>query len=528
MLLFSFALLLVFVPHVVLSTIQFQISQVRQCEPVSITLTGDPNMDPIPMTLTLIPFDYHLISVHLPNATANISGVYVSFFPFPQGTSFVATLDDVKKTSAGMPVVSDIIHVLPSPTGNTTCLSQAPRSPNIYTINSTISQCQEFNVTYNKSVVSQGPSIRLFNPLGPSFLLNQTADNRDEGTATYLMDFNQGEEVVLLFDGGADNRKTSPLTIIGGNSLSSDKCLNNRFSPGSGGSTHLALIVGITVGGTIFLLFLGTILFILRRRQQRNRHLPFDRTALIEKSGVISHRPPSPPSKEYFTASHHSRYDSDIPRIVHQGLPAEQRLLVTNPLYTAEDFPYSPKDSMISWAQPGEALASPKGRASASLNRRTSQDRLTLNSLDIEHMLNMATVQSSNSSTITVDIPAPVCAQPSSTNIRSHSSPSGANFTQLKPYPGRVRLPVPSDISTYSYSFTHSLHHTDPSADSNVTGLAQTSRSIVHTSELNSTIRRPPDAVVALPSSPGHGQSGSMTQFGLPGIRDGLGDRYGS
>lgn len=168
-------------------------------------------MSSIPMRLTLIPFDYHLISVLLPNATANISGVYVTFFPFPQGTSFVATLDDVNRTSAGM--VSDIINVLPSPTGNKSCLPQGSRSPNLYTINSTISQCQEFNVTYNRSVVSQGPNIRLFNPLGPSFLLNQTADNKDEGTATYLMDFNQGEEVVLLFDGGSNNRKTSPLTI---------------------------------------------------------------------------------------------------------------------------------------------------------------------------------------------------------------------------------------------------------------------------------------------------------------------------
>ena len=208
---FLFPLVVVFLPQVVISTLQFQISQVRQCEPVSITLIGDPNTDPIPMSLTLIPFDYHLISVHLPNATANSSAVYVSFFPFPQGTSFVATIDDINMTSAG--VVSDIINVLPSPTGNKSCLPERRGSSNIYTINSTISQCQEFNVTYNTSVVSQAPSIRLFNPLGPSFLLNQTADNRDEGTATYLMNFNQGEEIVLLFDGGDNNRKTSPLTI---------------------------------------------------------------------------------------------------------------------------------------------------------------------------------------------------------------------------------------------------------------------------------------------------------------------------
>jgi hypothetical protein len=207
MLFFLSALLVTFTPQIV-STLEFQISQVKQCEPVSITLVGDSNADDVPMWLTLIPFNSHPVSIQLPNATANMSGVNVTFFPFNEGTSFVASLDDVNGNSTAK--VSGIINVLPSPTSKTTCLPQVQNTTSLFTLSNNISQCQEFNVTYNQSTFSKAPSIRLFNPQGPSFRLNLTAD--DQGTATYLMDFDQGEKVVLLIDGGHRHQETSPLT----------------------------------------------------------------------------------------------------------------------------------------------------------------------------------------------------------------------------------------------------------------------------------------------------------------------------
>jgi hypothetical protein len=108
--------------------------------------------------------------------------------------------------------VSNIIDVLPSPTGNTSCLPQVRDSTKLFTIDSAVSQCQEFSLTYNRSVLSHAPSIRLFSPQGPSFTLNRTADDTNQGTARYLMNFNWGKEIILLIDDSSGNRETSPLT----------------------------------------------------------------------------------------------------------------------------------------------------------------------------------------------------------------------------------------------------------------------------------------------------------------------------
>jgi hypothetical protein len=202
---------LAFGSQVVLSlNFKFELSQVEQCEPVSITFVGDANVNAVPMSLTLLPFGSHPISIPIPNAAANTSGVYVTFFPFAEGTTFLASLDDGAGENAAK--VSDIIRVLPSPTGNTTCLMPADdKVPSLFTLDSALSQCEEFTVTYNQSVISKSPTVRLYSPEGPSFIINRTSENPANGSATYMMSYDRTKQVVLLFDNGSNHQETSTL-----------------------------------------------------------------------------------------------------------------------------------------------------------------------------------------------------------------------------------------------------------------------------------------------------------------------------
>jgi len=203
---------LAFGPQVVLSlNFKFELSEVKQCEPVSITFVGN-STNAIPMRLTLVPFNSNPISIPIPNAAANTSGVYVTFFPFAAGTNFLASLDDA--TGENVAKVSDIIRVLPSSTGSTTCLPTSKDSANNthFTVNdSTFSQCEQFSLTYDRNVISRAPSVRLYNPKGPSLLLNSTADDTATGIATYLMSFDRNKEVVLVFDDGSVHQQSTAL-----------------------------------------------------------------------------------------------------------------------------------------------------------------------------------------------------------------------------------------------------------------------------------------------------------------------------
>lgn len=195
------------------STFKFELSQVEQCQPVSITFVRDPKANAVPVSLTLLPFGSQPISIPIPDAATNTSGIYVTFFPFAEGTTFMASLDD--STGENAAKVSDVIRVLPSPTGNTTCLPTVRdevTSSRVFTLDNTVSQCEDFTVSYNQSVVSIPPTVRLYSPEGPSFLLNRTSEDSGNGSATYLMNRARMEQIVLLFDDGQGHRETSALT----------------------------------------------------------------------------------------------------------------------------------------------------------------------------------------------------------------------------------------------------------------------------------------------------------------------------
>jgi hypothetical protein len=147
---------------------------------------------------------------------------------------------------------------------------------------------------------------------------------------------------------------------------------------------HRAVIIGGTVGGgAVVLIVVGMIIFILGERKRRHRKsIDFDPSRLTKmaKDEKILH--PSPSFTENLSRSG----------------------AVSNPIYTKDDFllptkPTHSRGSLASWSQdvPGDQRFSAKD--SRPLNRDEGErhgERVSLHSLDIEGLLNLATYQSDN------------------------------------------------------------------------------------------------------------------------------------
>ncbi|KAF5382626.1 hypothetical protein D9615_003014 [Tricholomella constricta] len=492
---------LAFGPQVVLSLdFTFQLSEVKQCEPVSISFKGNDKANAIPMWLTLIPFSSSPISIPIPNAAVNTSGVLVTFMPFAAGTTFVASLDDA--TGENVAKVSDIIRVLPSPSNDSTCLpaSQDTVVTHFTLDNSTFSQCESFTLNYNRTIISRAPSARFYNPKGPSSLLNVTSDDPETGTATYLLKFNRSKEVVLVFDDGLSHRESSALMSIGGDSASSKQCLGSKKSNNNGSQSSSktsfgisqGVIIGSAVGGgVVVLISICMVLFVIRERRRRDTNQIQFNPSLLEK-GRSSNPPRSPPPSS--------------PTMVEKDSSPG---FVKDPPYTAEKFlspttAFYPRESMASWTQSTpEDQRFPNTRGNDAYNTRDASDRLSLHSLDIEGILNLATVQSNRSSRLTAE-PAPLGPALQSLEPIVH----GPQLTipgQL--YPSRGHLRDPSDVPFGATSMASAISLTsvvDPFAD-NATKQRGSARTPYRQSSLDSPIRPPPSAVIGLPSSPRHG-----------------------
>ncbi|RDB17953.1 hypothetical protein Hypma_000948 [Hypsizygus marmoreus] len=485
-------------PQVVLSlNFNFNISKVEQCEPVSITFVGSASASAIPMLLTLVPSGYNPITIPIPNAAASTSGVYVTFVPFPAGTTFVASLDDV--TGESVAKVSDIIRVLPSPTENTTCLpSLQDTTTRRFTVNSTtFSQCENFTVAYDRTVVTRPPFIRFYNPNGPSRLLNLTADDPATGIATYLMSFERSKEVVMMIDDGFGHREATPIMTVGGDSSSSDVCLgeddngrnynesNTTSANSQPGIPRGAIIGGAVGGGVIILAIILMLFFVIReRRRKRTVNIEFN-PSLLEKG-----RPPS--------TANSRRLPSPI--VNERGVSPGY---VKDPPYTTERFlspttSFYPRTSMSSWAQaiPEDQRYSEKGKEKVTESRE-ADDRLSLSSLDIEGMLNMAAVHSDRSSR---QDPSPMPLSPVHQSPLLSSS-SGPLLVVPRPYPARGHLRDPSDVPAGPASVAFSSISVDPFSDNTQGGRPRPYR---HGS-LDSAIRPLSAAVIGLPSSPRNG-----------------------
>ncbi|KAF9468623.1 hypothetical protein BDZ94DRAFT_1317790 [Collybia nuda] len=524
---------LVFGSQVVLAlNFKFELSRVEQCEPVSITLVGDASVSAVPMTLTLLPFGSRPISIPIPNAAANTSGIYVTFFPFAAGTTFLAALEDSFGENAAK--VSDVIRVLPSPTGNATCLpttQEAEEVPptTIFNLNSTPSQCEEFTVSYNKSIVSAAPTVRLYSPKGPSFVLNQTSEDQESGSATYVMSRERSKQVVLLFD-TQGHQETSPLMTIGGDSQSSEACIppkDGKTSQTTSGVSQAVIIGSAAGGGAIVVISILMILFVLReRRRRRSEKIKFN-PALLEKGRSSTpennRRSPSPINEKGVS------YDNGF---------------VRDPPYTAEKFlspttSFYPRASMASWAQSvpeDQRFPIVRSPVSSTPGNPRPDDRLSLSSLDIEGILNMAAVQSSRSSGQTLE-PTPF---PPLIDSPTYDLSSGTHLAVPRPYPARGHLREPSDVPVGPNSIAFSSTSENPFADKSEMGDFIARPIDRRQDSLDSGLRLPPGALIGLPSSPRNGLRSSrervsgdegMEAFGTRSsnrsTKDSMGDWYG-
>ncbi|KAH9480624.1 hypothetical protein JR316_0007224 [Psilocybe cubensis] len=434
------------------SGLRFNFSEVQQCQQFTVSFAGSnlPNTS-IPASLSFLPINSTALSVQLPNPSLVSNGILLSAVPFPAGSNFLTSLDDA--TGENLIFVSDLIRVLPStekesnsclPVGN----SDAPRR---FTISSEVTQCEELTINYDTSVVSKAPIVRLFNPKGPSRLLNMTSDDNTHGSAKYLMNFSRGKEILLLMEGGGF-RETSAIITIGGDAASSSACLRRPINMSKVGSSNgdgneeksesspipsKAIIIGSAIGGSVVaLVALSIIIFIIRDRQRRRKMIAADVETSQWKKKI---------SEEWKTQQiSNSKRNSPI-----------QGGIVANPIYAVHSSFLSPTNSKFqrissdSWVQVASVdrrlpesnqHGSPQPSSRILVQSPRSEDRVSLQSLDIEGMLNMATLQSEN-------------------NQSRKNSVGTVQLLSNLPSSPSLAVPVPTYLSTETSSF----HRRDPS-----------------------------------------------------------------
>jgi len=362
--------------------------------------------------------------------------------------------------------------------------------------NNTFSQCENFTLAYDRTVISRAPSVRFYSPRGPSRLLNLTMDEAATGTATYLMSFERNKEVVLVFDDGFNHWQSSALMTVLGDSLSNTGCLGQpkqdeknevrNMNRSTSVGISRPVVIGTSIGGAVVVLIsILMLFFVLRERWRRQcENIEFN-PSLLEKG-----RTPNPPDSR--------PSPPPISPVVHEKDLSPG--FVKDPPYTAEKFlspttPHYPRESMASWAQPTpEDQRFPRRIGGDAYSAQ--DDRLSPNSLDIEGILNLATIQSNRSSKQGTE---PVPLGPT---LRS------PRLQVPKRYPTRGHLRDPSDVPIGPTSIASAISLSsviDPFAD-DVDKQPRSVRTPYRQASIDSPIRPPPGAVVGLLSSPRHGQ----------------------
>jgi len=412
---------------------------VEQCNPFIISFAGS-NLKAIPAFLSMIPVNSTAITVPLQDPTIVSTGIALTFLPFPAGSDFLTSLDG--STGENLILVSDLKRVLPSPTGNSSCVT--PQSLDVrrrFTVNTSVSQCEQFTIIYDTSVVPRAPIVRLYSPKGPSFLLDPTSDNTTAGTATYMMNFGQGREVILLMGDGGTIRETSPLIRVLGDNSSSTKCLSRNANAGGSAAAYgldgdrvgrrAVVIGGATGGSAVVLIGICIATFIVRDRRRRRRIQGTRLPSEIEKTPDDKKRVP------------------DLGQFPH---PADG--IINNPIYTMTPF-LSPTRSDHAIATRPQVVPEDQAYSESSTPSpwvpQSPDFRASLRSLDIEGMLNMATLQSRNPSRKNSALGLVI-----SPSVRTPSP------TFLRPGTSRRHLRDPSDVPTGPASMAFSEISVDP------------------------------------------------------------------
>ncbi|KAJ6525235.1 hypothetical protein DFH09DRAFT_1095710 [Mycena vulgaris] len=434
-------------PQVVLGNFKFKLSPVNQCEPVNITFSGgDANNHSVPTIITILPLvdGAAPLRIPVPNGASNSTGIQLSFIPLSANTRFIASLDDIEGPLAK---VSDVTKVAPpaDPNAPAACFAAAP-PVNFFQFNDTVSQCEPFTVTFNTDLNVGPPNITAFSPRNGAKRMQPLSGSGN--TATYTMTVQRDEEVVLLFDDGLNHLQTTNLMTVLGDSSSDNSCIKK----GGGGSANdkspnpktnsaglpKSAIIGIVVGASVLTVFVVLLLlYYLRERRRRKRisDMDFDPTLLNRRwspdektgtnpfAGYLSAAPPPPPSADGY---------------------------VHDPIYTNEKYAATimsdARTSIGSWNQ-----FVPADQRSPGTPQRPSSavpSRLSMNTVDIQDILQMATVHrdrasgapdTAGSAATTFDIAKPAIARLVSLRRRGSDAPD---------------MPAPADLSRNDSAYT--------------------------------------------------------------------------
>ena len=204
-----------------------QFSTVKQCGNFSVTFQGGKAPAALPLTLSVLPVNGTPIFIPLPfdvwNSTSE-TGAAITFLPLPEGTEFLASLDDAN--GRGTALVSDVLVIEASDSNDTSCLptSRFPFVPR-YTVNGTLNQCESFSVDFDATQNISSPTIRAFVPKGASFPINETEATSTSGVDTYVMDVPRDSTAVLLFQDQSGYAETSTIVPILGDISSDTSCI---------------------------------------------------------------------------------------------------------------------------------------------------------------------------------------------------------------------------------------------------------------------------------------------------------------
>ncbi|KAF8645118.1 hypothetical protein AX16_007947 [Volvariella volvacea WC 439] len=480
---------------------KFKFSEVQQCEPVSITFVGDADLDAVPMTLTVLPFNSNPVVIPIPNAAPNSSGVEVTFLPIAAGTTFIASLDDITGNNSAK--VSDIIRVLPSPTNDSTCLPSPSEQQRIFRLSGDVEQCEELTVLYDTQTVSSAPSVRLFNPEGTSFLLELTNDDPAQGAARYMMKFSKRSDVVLLISDGHGNQETSDLLTVLGDSSSDTSCLSKsngnvnvpeeKAAPTEVDSiTGLSqdVIIGLSVGGGIIgIVAICMLIYIIRERRRRPVKIEFN-PSMLEKAQP----PPSSPSQLQQDARYSPRSDGvesfiQDPPYTHPSYVSAANANIKSPSESTWSQVLPPtEENHVLHPQPDMQLSS------------SYQARMSINSLDIESILNMAAVHSNRASGNDPTPLGPTLPTATLSPNNLSSSPPKAR-TLNRPFPTRKHFRDPSDVPHGPNSMLSSLSNNPFSDDNSGSGSHTASRLLISAFRGSASIP-PSPAGLTLPVTP--------------------------
>ncbi|KAF7314556.1 hypothetical protein MKEN_00928900 [Mycena kentingensis (nom. inval.)] len=451
-------------PQVVQGSFKFKFSPVVQCAPVSISFSGsDSNNHSVPTTLTILPLISNAVPIQIPipNGASNSSGIDLSFIPLPAETTFVATLDAAYGPASR---VSDITRVsAPNDTiGSDTCLlSGAVNTNSAFTLPTSVSQCGQFVVNFPSGAVA--PILSAFNPKGE---VRDLPVNAGSNVAAYTMNFERGEEVVLMLNDTATGvLHTSGLMTVQGDTGSPEECLekddddenkdkhhddDNSAESNSAMSTRAILpdatIIGIAIGAAVLVLFLMIFCWYSLRRRRRNKRasdIHFDPSMLNNSRGVPSVRQASATPSWYVYGDE----KSDAGLVDQRGSVGSASFsrpspgFVRDPLYTNDkwrksvmtDDGSSVRTSISSWNQfipPDQRSPPPPVNNAAfvpapvpmpvSPKRKSigTESRISMNTVDIQNILEMATAHQD-----------PSAVAPSSSYSRRTPQPSTAGTT---------------------------------------------------------------------------------------------------